>query len=56
MGVNVSGRKMNLTEALRAYAEEKIGASLKVMYIKPLEAEVVLYREKNPSNPRQAVC
>lgn len=56
MGVNVSGRKMNLTEALRAYAEEKIGASLKVMDIKPLEAEVVLYREKNPSNPRQAVC
>ena len=56
MGVNVSGRKMNLTEALRAYAEEKIGASLNVMDIKPLEAEVVLYREKNPSNPRQAVC
>jgi len=56
MGVNVSGRRMNLTDKLRAYAEEKIGASLKVMDIKPLEAEVVLYREKNPSNPRQAVC
>jgi len=56
MGVNVSGRKMNLSDSLRAYAEEKIGASLKVMDIKPLEAEVVLYREKNPSNPKQAVC
>ena len=56
MGINVSGRRMNVPDSLRAYAEEKIGASLKVMDIKPMEAEVVLYREKNPSNPRQAVC
>lgn len=56
MSINVTGRKMTVTQALRDYAEEKIGASMKVMDIKPLDAEVVLYTEKNPSNPRRAVC
>lgn len=56
MSITVVGRKMTVTDALREYAQEKIGASMKVMDIKPLEAEVVLYTEKNPSNPRRAVC
>ena len=56
MSIKVTGRKMTVTDALREYAEEKIGASMKVMDIKPLDAEVVLYTEKNPSNPRRAVC
>ena len=55
MSIKVTGRKMTVTDALREYAEEKIGASMKVMDIKPLDAEVVLYTEKNPSNPRRAV-
>lgn len=56
MDITVTGRKMAVTDALREYAEEKIGASMKVMDIKPLEAEVVLHTEKNPSNPQRAVC
>ena len=50
--VNVDGA----IDALREYAEEKIGNSMKVMDIDPLVAEVVLFVEKNPANPRPAVC
>jgi len=56
MSITVTGRKMPVTDALRAYSEEKVGNAMKVMDISPLDAEVVLYREKNPSNPRPAVC
>ena len=53
MSITVTGRKMNVTDALRQYAEEKIGNSMKVMDIDPLDAEVVLSVKKNPavSNP-----
>ena len=54
MSITVAGRKMPVTDALRQYAEEKIGNSMKVMDIDPLVAEVVLYVEKNPANPRPA--
>ncbi len=56
MSITVTGRKMPVTEALRKYAEEKISNSMKVMDISPLDAEIVLLKEKNPSNPRPAVC
>ena len=56
MSITVAGRKMPVTDALREYAEEKIGNSMKVMDIDPLVAEVVLFVEKNPANPRPAVC
>ena len=56
MSITVTGRKMPVTDALRQYAEEKIGNSMKVMDINPLDAEVVLYVEKNPANPRPATC
>lgn len=56
MSITVTGRKMPVTDALRDYAEEKIGNSMKVMDIDPLVAEVVLFVEKNPANPRPAVC
>lgn len=56
MSITVTGRKMPVTEALRQYAEEKIGNSMKVMDIDPLIAEVILFVEKNPANPRPAVC
>lgn len=56
MSIIVTGRKMPITDALRQYAEEKIGSSMKVMDIDPLAAEVVLFVEKNPANPRPAVC
>ena len=56
MSITVAGRKMPVPDALRQYAEEKIGNSMKVMDIDPLVAEVVLYVEKNPANPRPACC
>lgn len=56
MSITVTGRKMPVTDALCEYAEEKIGNSMKVMDIDPLVAEVVLFVEKNPANPRPAVC
>ena len=56
MEITVAGRKMPVTNALREYAEEKIGNSMKVMEIEPLTAEVVLYVEKNPSIARPAAC
>lgn len=56
MSITVSGRKMNISEPLRAYAEEKIGNSLKVLDFEPIATEVILYKEKNRSNPLPAVC
>lgn len=56
MDITVTGRKMPITDALRAYAEEKVGNSMKVMDINPLTAEVVLQVEKNPANPTPATC
>lgn len=56
MSITVSGRKIAISDSLRAYATKKIDASTKVMDINPLDIEVVLYREKNPANPRPACC
>lgn len=56
MDITITGRKLTITEALRSYAEEKIGNSMKVMDIDPLTAEVVLQVEKNPANPLPACC
>lgn len=56
MDITITGRKMPITDALRDYAEEKIGNSMKVMDISPLTAEVVLQVEKNPANPTPACC
>ena len=56
MDITITGRKMTVTEPLRAYAEEKIGNAMKVMDIDPLNAEVVLQVEKNPANPTPACC
>ena len=47
---------MAISDSLREYATEKIGGSTKVMDINPLDVEVMLYREKNPANPRPACC
>ena len=56
MSITVTGRKMNVTDALRQYAEEKIGNSMKVMDIDPLDAEVVLSVKKNPSIANPCKC
>ena len=56
MSITVTGRKMNITDALRQYAEEKIGNSMKVMDIDPLDAEIVLSVKKNPSIALPCKC
>jgi putative sigma-54 modulation protein len=56
MSITIAGRKMPVTDTLKEYTEEKITNSMKVMDINPLDAEVVLSVEKNPANPRPAVC
>lgn len=56
MSITVAGRKMTVSDALRQYAEEKIGSSMKVMDIDPLEAEVVLHVERNRSIANSCVC
>ncbi len=56
MSIIVTGRKMDVTDALRLYAEEKIGHSLNVMSISPLDAEVVLSVKKNPSIANSCKC
>ncbi|MBQ6391382.1 MAG: ribosome-associated translation inhibitor RaiA [Eggerthellaceae bacterium] len=56
MAITVVGRKMTVSDALRQYAEEKIGNSMKVMDIDPLDAEVVLSVKKNPSIALPCKC
>jgi putative sigma-54 modulation protein len=50
MDITVTGRNIAVTDALRSYVEQKVGAAANVFDI-PMEAEVVLRVEKNPSNP-----
>ena len=56
MSITVTGRKIAITDALRSYAEEKIGNSLKAIDADPISTEVVLMHEKNPANPLPAIC
>ncbi len=56
MEITVTGRKMTVSDALRSYVEEKIGNSLKVFDISPMNVEVVLRKEKNPAIPKPAVA
>ena len=56
MSIIVAGRRMTVTDALKDYAEEKIGGSMKIMNISPLDAEIVLSVERNPANPRPCCC
>lgn len=56
MNFSVTGRKMPVTEALQAYAEEKIKESVEQLGLDILTCDVVLYCEKNPANPTPATC
>ena len=56
MSITVTGRKMNVSDGLREYAVEKIGNSMKIMDIDPLDAEVVLSVKKNPSIANPCKC
>lgn len=56
MNITVSGRKMPVTDAIRSYAEEKIGNAIKVLDHDPIAVDVVLHMAKNPANPKPAGC
>ncbi|MDR1184861.1 MAG: ribosome-associated translation inhibitor RaiA [Coriobacteriales bacterium] len=56
MEIIVTGRKMTVSDPLKAYVEEKISDSVKVFSISPMSAEVVLRKERNPANPKPAIA
>ena len=56
MDVTVSGRKMPVSDSLKAYAEDKIGGTVEQLDVDAIACEIVLYREKNPANPNPAIC
>lgn len=56
MNITVSGRKMPVTDAIRDYAQEKIGNAIKVLDHDPIAVDVVLHMAKNPANPKPAGC
>ena len=55
MDVTVSGRKMPVSDSLKAYAEDKIGGAVEQLDVGAISCDVVLYREKNPANPNPAI-
>ncbi len=56
MDINITGRKMTVSDALRDYVNQKVGAALKTFDISPMKVDVVLRVEKNPANPNPAVA
>lgn len=56
MSITVTGRKTSVTPALKEYVDEKIGRALEVFEAAAMDAEVVLRAEKNPANPKSAIC
>ena len=56
MAITVSGRKMNVTPAIKDYVDETIGRSLEVFDSAAMDAEVVLRTEKNPAISLNAIC
>ena len=56
MAITVSGRKMNVTPAIKDYVDEKIGRALEVFDSAAMDEEVVLRTEKNPAISLNAIC
>jgi putative sigma-54 modulation protein len=56
MQIQVTGRRMDIQPAIRAYAEEKIGKSARVHDRDEMTIEVVLHVEKNPSRKKRNVA
>lgn len=56
MEISVTGRKMPVTDALKAYSEEKIGGAIEQLGLDVISCDVVIYCEKNPANPTPATC
>ncbi len=56
MQINVTGRHMDVTPAIRTYAEEKVGRVAKIHDRDDMTVEVTLSVEKNPSNKNKAIA
>ncbi len=56
MDINITGRKMTVSDALRDYVNQKIGSALKTFDVSPMTVDVVLHIEKNPAIANPAVA
>ncbi len=56
MQILVSGRHMGVPDALREYAEEKVGRVAKIHDRDDMQVEVILHVEKNKSNKNRDVA
>lgn len=56
MQITVTGRHMDVTDAIRDYAEQKVGRASKIIDQDTMSAEVVLRHEKNPKIDRPDVA
>ncbi len=54
--ISITGRKTTVTDALHEYVQEKVGRALEVFEAAAPQTDVVLRAEKNPANPKAAVC
>jgi len=54
--IRITGRKMTVSDSLKEYVNQKVGAAMKTFDISPMKADVVLHMEKNPANPNPAVA
>lgn len=54
--IKISGRKVSVTDAMRERVLDKVGEALKVFDIQPMNCDVVLRVDKNPSNPDRRTC
>lgn len=56
MQIKITGRHIPVTEAIRAYAEEKISKISKIHDREDMTVDVILHVEKNPSNKNKDVA
>lgn len=56
MDITVTGRKIQVTDALRENVEQKIGDALRVFDISPMTADVVLRVEHYKNSPEGDIC
>jgi len=56
MQINVTGRRMPVTDAIREYAEEKISKAARIHDRDEMVVDVVLHVEKNPANKNRDVA
>lgn len=54
--ITLTGRKVTITDAMRASVDDKIGGALKVFDISPMSCDVVLRVDGNRSNQDRKAC